>query len=60
MVILVADGVEKGDLGMVTTFCNHDQAKIEASHALSALCQHNSLELSVVVVRRYTNTLYIP
>ena len=45
---------------MVNTFCCHDQVKIEASEALSALCQCDSLEPSVVVVRRYTNTPYIP
>ena len=39
------------------TSCHHDQAKIEASNTLSALHQCDSL---VVVVRRYTNTPYIP
>ena len=37
MVILVTDGVGEGNMGMVTTFCCHDQAKMEASNALSAL-----------------------
>ena len=60
MVILITDGVQEVNLGMVTTFCHHDQAKMEASDALSALCQHDSPEPSVVVVRRYTNTPYIP
>ena len=60
MVILIRDGVEEGDLGMVTTFCCHDQVKMEASDALSVLHQCDSPELSVVVVRRYTNTPYIP
>ena len=60
MVILVIDGVGEGNLGMVTTFCHHDEAKMEASDAISALCQWDSPEPSVVVVRRYTNTLYIP
>ena len=55
MVILVTDGVGEGNLGMVTTFCLNDQAKVEASKALSALCQCDLLEPSVVVVRRYTN-----
>ena len=45
---------------MVTTYCHHDQAKLEASAALSALHQCDSLEPSVVIVRRYTNTPYIP
>ena len=53
MAILVMDGVGEGNLGMVTTFCHHDQTKVEASEALSALCQCDSVEPSVVVVRRY-------
>ena len=60
MVILVTDGMGEGNLGMVMTFCQNDQAKLEASDALSALCQHASLEPSVAVVRRYTNTPCIP
>ena len=60
MAILVTDAVGEGNLGMVTTFCHHDQAKLEASDALSALCKCDLLEPSVVVVRRYTNTPYIP
>ena len=35
------------NLGMVTTFCCHNQAKMEASGALSALCQCDSPEPSV-------------
>ena len=58
--ILITDGVGKGNLGMVTTFCHHDQAKIEASDAFSNLHQHDPLDPSMVVVRRYTNTHYIP
>ena len=60
VVIMVTDRVREGNLGKVTTFCCHDQAKMEASDALSALCQCNSPEPSVIVVRRYTNTPYIP
>ena len=60
MAILVTDGVGEENPGMVTTFCHLDQAKMEASSALSALHQCDSLEPSVVVVRRYTNTPYIP
>ena len=59
-VILVTDGVGEGNLGTVTTFYHHNQAKLEDSKALSALCQCDSLEPSVVVVRRYTNSAYIP
>ena len=56
MAILITDGVGEGILGMVTTFCCNDQVKMEASDALSALCQCDSLKPSVVVVGRYTNT----
>ena len=59
MAILVTDGMGEGNLGMVTTFCCHNQAKMEASNSLSALHQCDSLKPSVVVVRRYTNTPYI-
>ena len=44
--VLVMNGVGEGNLGMVTTFCHHDQAKVEASEVLSVLCQCNSLEPS--------------
>ena len=54
------DGVGEGNLGMVTTFCHHDQANVEASKALSALYQCDLLEPSVVVVRRCTNSPYLP
>ena len=54
MVIMVTDGVEEGSLAMITAFCHHDQAKMDASNVLSALCQCEPPELSVVVVRRYT------
>ena len=39
MVIPITDGVGegKGNLGMVTTFCHHDQAKMEVCGALSTL-----------------------
>ena len=38
MAVLVTDRVEEGRLGMMTTFCCHDQAKVESSEALSTLC----------------------
>ena len=47
-------------MGMVSTFCCHNQAKMEASDALSTLHQCNSPDPSVAVVRRYTNTPCIP
>ena len=52
--------MEGGYLGMVNTFCCHDQVKMEATDALEALCQCNSPEPSADVVRQYTSTLYIP
>ena len=60
MVILATDGVGEGNVGMVTTFCCHDQSMMEASNALSALHQCDSPEPSVVVVRKYISTPYIP
>ena len=35
MAILVTDGLGEGNLGMVTTFCYHNKAKMEASDAHS-------------------------
>ena len=60
MAILITDGVGGESLGIVTIFCHHDQNKMESSDALSALCQCNAPEPSVVVVRTYTHTPYIP
>ena len=60
MVILITDGIGKGDLGMVTTFCSHTQFKMEASEVLTTLHQCNSPEPSIFMVRRYTNTPFIP
>ena len=59
-VILITDEVGKENLGMVTVFCHHDQNKMEVSEALSSLCQYNSPEPSMMVIRRYTNVPYIP
>ena len=60
MVVLVTDRVEEGSLGMVTTFCCHDQAKVESSEALSTLVQQDSPKLSVVVLKIFTNSPYLP
>ena len=60
MGILITDGVGKGDLGMATTFCSHNQVKMEALEMLATLYQCDSPELSVFVVRRYTNSPFIP
>ena len=59
MAILFTDGVGKGDLGMVTTFCSCNQVKIEALEVLATLQQHNSPKPRVFVIRRYTNTPFI-
>ena len=60
LVILITNRVGERDFDMVTVFCHPNQAKIEACHALSILCQCDSSEPSVVLVRRYSNTPYIP
>ena len=60
MVILVIDGMGEGSLGMVTTFCHHEQAKVEASEVFSALHQHDFQEPSVIAVKKLTNSLYLP
>ena len=58
--VLVRDGVGEGNLCIVTNFCHHNQAKVEASEVFSALHQHDSQEPSVVVMRRFTNSCYPP
>ena len=58
--ILITNQVGGRDLGLVIVFCHPDQVRIEACDALSTLCQHNLSELRVVVVRRHSNTPYIP
>ena len=60
MAILITNGVGKGDLGMVTTFCSCNQVNMEASEALPTLHQHASPEPSVFMERRYTNIPFIP
>ena len=60
MAIPVTYGVGEGNLGVVTTFCCHNQAKMEASNALSTLHQCDSPQPSVIVMRGYTSTPYIP
>ena len=41
---------------MMTTFCCHDQAKVESLEVLTTLHQWDSPKLSVVVVRIFTNS----
>ena len=60
MAIFITNGVGKGDLGMVTAFCSHNQVKMEAMEVLTTLHQHDSPEPRVFVVRGYTNTPFIP
>ena len=52
---LITDRVEEG-----TTFCHHDKAKVESSEALSILCQQDSHKLSIVVVKIFANSPYLP
>ena len=60
MAVLIANGVEEGSLGMVTTFCHHDQAKVESSAVLSTLHQWDSPKPSIVVVKIFVNSPYLP
>ena len=60
MAMLITNGVEEGSLGMVNTFHHHDQAKMESSEALSSLYQQDFPELSIVVVKIFTNSPYLP
>ena len=59
-VVLVIDSIREGDVRLVMTFCHNDQAKVEASDTILAVCQWDLSELSMVVVRRYTDMPYIP
>ena len=56
LAILVMDGVGKGKLGMITTFCRSDQVKVEPSDALLTLVQWDSPKPGVVVVKVFTNS----
>ena len=60
MVVLVTNGVEEGSLGMVTTFCHHDQAKVEQSEVFSTLLEQDSPEPSIVVVKIIANSPHLP
>ena len=60
MAVLVTNLVEEGSLGMVTTFCHHYQAKVEPSEVLSTLLQWDSPKLSIVVVKIFANSPYLP
>ena len=55
LAILFMDGVGKGKLGMITTFCRSDQVKWEPSDTLSTLVQQESPGTDVVVVKVFTN-----
>ena len=58
--VLIINRVEEGSLGMVTTFCHHAQAKVESSEALSTLHQWDSPKPSIVVVKIFANSPYLP
>ena len=60
MAVLAINGVEEGSLGMVTTFCHHDYVKVEPPEVLSTLVQQDSPKPSVVVVKIFTNSPYLP
>ena len=58
--VLVMDREEEESLGMVTTFCHHDQAKVESLEVLSTLLQQDCPKLSIVVVKIFANSPYLP
>ena len=60
VVVLITDGVEEGSLGMVTTFCCHDQARVESSEVLFTLWQQDSPKPSVVLAKMFANSPYLP
>ena len=60
MAVLVTDGMEEGSLAMVTTFCHHDQVKVEPLEVLSTSAQQDSPELNIVGVKIFTNSPYLP
>ena len=55
LAILITDGVGEEKLGMITSFCRTDQAKVEPLDALLTLVQWDFLKLGVVVVKVFTN-----
>ena len=60
MVGLITNRVEGGSLSMVTTFCHHDQANVKSLEVLSILSQQDSPKPSVVVVKIFANSTYLP
>ena len=58
--IVLSNGVGERVLGMVTVLCHPNWAKREACDSLSTLCQCDLSKLSMLVLRRYSNTPYIP
>ena len=60
IVVLVTYRVEEGSLGMETTFFCHNQVKVEPSEVLPTLLQWDSHKLSVVVVKIFANSPYLP
>ena len=56
LAMLVTDGIDKRKLGMITTLCKTDQAKVEPSDVLLALVQWDSPETGVVVGKVFTNS----
>ena len=57
---LVMDGVGEGKLGIITTFCRSDQAKVEPLDALLTLVQWDWPDPGVVVVKVFTNSPHLP
>ena len=58
LAILVTDGIGKGRLGMINTFCRTDQAKVKPLDVLSALVQQDSPEPGIVMMKVFANSAY--
>ena len=56
--IMFMDGVGKGKLEMITTFCRSDEAKVKPSAALLTLVQWDSPRPGVVVMKVFSNLPY--
>ena len=59
LAILVTKGVGEGRLGMITTFCQFDQVKVEPLDVLLTLVQQDLPQPSVVVVKIFTSSPYL-
>ena len=59
LAIFITDRVGEGKLGMMTTFCRSDQAKVEPLDTLSALVQQDSPKPGVVAQQGLLSLLFL-